>query len=132
MLKELQIKSASKPVLWCDNKSAVYMTENPTQHARTKHIKLDLHFVRELVQKGEIEANHIPGTYQKADILTKAISTNNFTRFRSEMNVERHEQQIKPSCSLSKEQSNAKKQSKPGYGISNQNELNYKTNHLTI
>lgn len=86
------------------------MSENPIQHARTKHIEIDLHFVREMVQKGEIEVNHIPGTYQKADILTKATSVKSFTRFRSEFNVDelKDETELKsegPSKRYSKESS---------------------------
>lgn len=82
-----------RPTIWCDNKSAVYMSENLIQHARTKHIKIDLHYVREMVQRGKIQVNHIPGTYQRADILIKTILSLNFTRFRSELNVSSKDEQ---------------------------------------
>jgi cytochrome c-type biogenesis protein CcmH/NrfF len=36
-------------VVFCDNVSAVYMSTNPVQHQRTKHIEIDLHFVRDRV-----------------------------------------------------------------------------------
>jgi hypothetical protein len=48
LFKELKI-FLSTPVLWCDHVSALAPTSNPVFHARTKHIELDYHFVREKV-----------------------------------------------------------------------------------
>ena len=42
-------------------------------HARTKHIKIDVHFVREKVVNKEIEVRYVPTEKQTADILTKAF-----------------------------------------------------------
>ncbi|GJR63103.1 ribonuclease H-like domain-containing protein [Tanacetum coccineum] len=39
-------------LVYCDNVSAVYMSANPVQHQRTKHIKIDIHFVRDMVTAG--------------------------------------------------------------------------------
>jgi hypothetical protein len=41
-------------VVYCDNMSAVYMSSNPVQHHRTKHIKIDIHFVHEKVALGQV------------------------------------------------------------------------------
>jgi histone deacetylase 1/2 len=49
LLKELRISQPRAPVLWCDNLGATYLAANPVFHARTKHIKVDFHFVREKV-----------------------------------------------------------------------------------
>ncbi|RVW14006.1 Retrovirus-related Pol polyprotein from transposon RE1 [Vitis vinifera] len=37
----------SPPVLWCDNQSAAHLVANPVFHSRSKHIELELHFIRE-------------------------------------------------------------------------------------
>ena len=48
LLQELHAPIASATVVDCDNVSAVYMTANPVHRRRTKHIKIDIHFVRDL------------------------------------------------------------------------------------
>ena len=52
LLSELQSPLQRATLVYCDNISAVYMSANPVQHQRTKHIEIDLHFVREHVALG--------------------------------------------------------------------------------
>ena len=47
LLYELGIKAPKAARLWCDNIGATYLSANPIFHARTKHIEVDFHFVRE-------------------------------------------------------------------------------------
>ncbi|KAI3746199.1 hypothetical protein L6452_08623 [Arctium lappa] len=47
LLLELYVPTRKATVVYCDNISAVYLSENPVQHQRTKHVELDIHFVRE-------------------------------------------------------------------------------------
>ena len=52
LLSELKIDHPRAARLWCDNLGAKYLSANPVFHARTKHIEIDFHFVREqVVQK---------------------------------------------------------------------------------
>lgn len=46
LLHELHHPLSSATVVYCDNVSAIYMSSNPVQHRRTKHIEFDIHFVR--------------------------------------------------------------------------------------
>lgn len=88
LLSEVLGHVIESSTIWCDNSSAVQLTANPILHSRTKHVELDLYFVREQVAKGDIIINHIPALYQKADILTKSLSSARFLRLREELNVE--------------------------------------------
>ena len=49
LLHELRVPVKSVPTLWCDNLGATYLSANPVFHARTKHVEVDFHFVRERV-----------------------------------------------------------------------------------
>lgn len=68
LLRELSV-SLSYPVrVYCDNVSATYLVLNPLFHARTKHIEIDFHFVREKVASGEVVVRYVPSEDQVADI----------------------------------------------------------------
>ncbi|KAD5803210.1 hypothetical protein E3N88_14570 [Mikania micrantha] len=55
LLAELGQNIEEKMILWCDNVSAIKLAENPTFHARTKHIEVHYHYIREKVLQGEID-----------------------------------------------------------------------------
>ena len=60
LLQELHHDVSQATVVYCDNVSAVYLSANPVHHRRTKHIELDIHFVREQVALGRIRVLHVP------------------------------------------------------------------------
>ncbi|GKC71577.1 ribonuclease H-like domain-containing protein [Tanacetum coccineum] len=68
---------------------AVYLSCNLVQHQRTKHIEIDIHFVRDLVAAGEVRVLHVPSRYQFADIFTKGLPSALFEEFRSSLSVRR-------------------------------------------
>jgi histone deacetylase 1/2 len=75
LLGELHSPLSQATVVFCDNISSVYMAANPVHHRRTKHIELDIHFVREKVALGQFRVLHVPTTQQFADIMTKGLPT---------------------------------------------------------
>ena len=48
------------PVLWCDNQRAGDLARNPVFHSKSKHIELDVHYIRDNVLKKELEIRYIP------------------------------------------------------------------------
>ncbi|CAL9021646.1 unnamed protein product, partial [Prunus brigantina] len=59
--------------LFCDNLGTTYLAANPVFHARTRHIELDYHFVREKVALGSHQVCFIPSVDQPADLFTKDL-----------------------------------------------------------
>ena len=53
--------------------SSIYLARNPLLHARTKHIEVHYHFIRERVQAGDVDLQHMSTHLQVVDIFTKAL-----------------------------------------------------------
>nr|GFA36148.1 ribonuclease H-like domain-containing protein [Tanacetum cinerariifolium] len=90
LLRELHSSLSSATLVYCDNVSAVYLSCNPVQHQRTKHIETDIHFVRDLFAAGQVRVLHVPSRYQFADILTKGLPSALFEEFPSSLSVRSH------------------------------------------
>jgi len=76
-------------LVYCDNVSAIYLAGNPVQHQRTKHIEMDIHFVREKVAHGQVRVLHVSSRYQIADIFIKGLPLVLFEDFRDNLSVRR-------------------------------------------
>jgi hypothetical protein len=87
LLAELHSPLSRSTLVYCDNVSAVYLSTNPVQHQRTKHVEIDLHFVRDYVAAGAVRVLHVPTTSQFADIFTKGLPSSTFVEFRSSLNI---------------------------------------------
>ena len=68
---ELRCPIRKATLVHCDNVSAIYLSGNPVQHQRTKHIVMDIHFVHEKVTRGEVHVLHVPSRYQIAKSVLK-------------------------------------------------------------
>ena len=75
------------PILWCDNLGATFLTTNLVFHARTKHIEINFHFVREKVSAGSLKVRFISTQDQIADIFTKALGRETFERLNYGLNL---------------------------------------------
>jgi hypothetical protein len=74
-------------LLLCDNESAIKLTNNPTQYARTKHINVCHHFIRDHQQKEDISIKSVDTEDQLTDIFTKPLDENIFYKLRNELNI---------------------------------------------
>ncbi|KAK4353151.1 hypothetical protein RND71_028669 [Anisodus tanguticus] len=89
LLFELHYPIQKATLVYCDNISAIYFSGNPVQHQRTKHIEMDIYFVREKVARGQVRVCHVPLRYQIADIFTKGLPSVLFEDFRDSLSVRR-------------------------------------------
>jgi EAL domain-containing protein (putative c-di-GMP-specific phosphodiesterase class I) len=87
LLQELGISLSSPPTLWCDNIGATYMSVNSVFHARTKHVEIDVHFVRDRVADKSLEIRFIPSSDQLVDVLTKPLVSQRFQQLCFKLNV---------------------------------------------
>ena len=94
LLVELHVPLRRTALVYCDNISIVYMSSNPVQHQRTKHVEIDLHFVRERVATGDVRVLHVPTSSQYADIFTKGLPSSVFTS----LNVQDADNQTAGEC----------------------------------
>ncbi|XP_071678452.1 uncharacterized mitochondrial protein AtMg00810-like [Lolium perenne] len=87
LLTELGVKLKEKPSIWCDNLGATYLSANPVFHARTKHIEIDFHFVRERVVNQKLAIRFISSKDQIADAFTKALPVRKLDEFKRNLNL---------------------------------------------
>ena len=88
VLGELGVPQPKVACIWCDNLGATYLSANPVFHARTKHIEVDFHFVRERVANKMLEVRFIPSGDQVADGFTKPLPVKQLEGFKRHLNLE--------------------------------------------
>ncbi|RVW95943.1 Retrovirus-related Pol polyprotein from transposon TNT 1-94 [Vitis vinifera] len=81
LLQDLGYLSRQPIRLFCDNKAACDIAHNPVQHDRTKHVEVDRFFIKEKLDDKIVELPKIRSENQLADILTKAVSSQVFSKF---------------------------------------------------
>jgi histone deacetylase 1/2 len=87
LLMELGIRAPRAAKLWCDNIGAKYLSANPVFHARTKHIEVDYHFVRERVARKLLDIEYVSTKDQVADGFTKPLPVRQLEVFKHNLNM---------------------------------------------
>ncbi|KAD5317079.1 hypothetical protein E3N88_17025 [Mikania micrantha] len=87
MLRELCCEQKDATPIFCDNRSAIFLTKNQAFHSRTKHINIKFHYIRSLTESKEVLLEPCDTNEQIADILTKALGEEKFSYFRAKMGV---------------------------------------------
>jgi hypothetical protein len=85
-LRDYGYKLRKVPLL-CDNESAICMVDNLVEHSHTKHIDIWYHFLRDHHQKADIKIAYVSTHNQLADIFTKPLDENTFSKLRNELDV---------------------------------------------
>jgi hypothetical protein len=71
----------------CDSQSAIFLEKNPTYHSKTKHIYIQYHFVREMVEENKVLLMKVDTLKNVADSLTKSVTTEKFSWCRGSMGI---------------------------------------------
>ena len=74
-------------IIYEDNQSCIALAKNPIHHARSKHIDIQYHFIREKVELGEIELKYMATEDMIADALTKPLLAPKFAKLIHAMNL---------------------------------------------
>jgi transposase InsO family protein len=86
LLESLNVK-VDKINIMCDNQSAIKLLKNPIFSVRSKHIDVIHHFARERVLRGDVVFNYIHTKKMLADVMTKALPTEQHEELCAQMGV---------------------------------------------
>ena len=79
------LKTYNSKILLTDNQSAIDLSKNPEYHARNKHIDIQNHYVREIIQSGQVSLKYVSTKNNIADVLTKPLSPAIFEKFKNSL-----------------------------------------------
>lgn len=98
LLREIGYAPAASATLWCDNVSAIYLTSNPVFHARTKHVEIDYHFIRDQIRLGIVSIRFLKSAEQLADIMTKPLGQQLFSTHSCKLQLQSPAVQLEGDC----------------------------------
>ncbi|MCO5600619.1 hypothetical protein L7F22_054734 [Adiantum nelumboides] len=83
---DLGIKEET-PMLHCDSQSAIQLARNPVYHSKTKHVDVNYHFIREMVEDKQVQLVKVHTTNNPTDLLTKGLPGESFAHCRKLLGV---------------------------------------------
>ena len=98
ILTKLKLAPSGSMRLYCDNKVVINIAHNPIQHDRTKHVEIDMHFIKEKLREGLICTLFVKTRDQLADILTKEIASRLFYHILSKVGIRDTLYQLEGEC----------------------------------
>jgi hypothetical protein len=81
LLADLEVTQTKATTIFEDNQGAIAPSKNPVHHARTKHIDIQWHYVREKTEDGTVSLVYLDTEQMIADVLTKPLSKIKIARF---------------------------------------------------
>ena len=86
-MNDLKMPNTNLTRLYRDSKSAISIVNNPVQHDRMKHVRIDRHFIRQEIEEGGINLVYILTSLLEADILTKTMNKQGFEVIRGKLGM---------------------------------------------
>ena len=87
LLKGMKEEVTKPVILYYDNTSAINISKNAVMHAKTKHIAIKYHYVRELVEGKKVKMEYIHTKEQIADIFIKPLPKDTYEYLRGKLGV---------------------------------------------
>lgn len=85
VLDQLRVNQIGATRVYCDNNSTIKLSKNPVLHGRSKHIHVRFHFLRDLCKEGVLDLVYCNTAEQVADVMTKPLKLEAFTKLRRMM-----------------------------------------------
>ena len=82
-INKMKLEAVEDVTLYGNNEISIALTKNAESQHRTKHIDVQYHYIRELVNKRELTIEWIPESKMLADGMTKALPTETFRKHRA-------------------------------------------------
>ena len=87
LMQDIHLLQKESFLLYCDNKVAISIANNPVQHDRTKHIEIDQFFIKEKLDDQSLRINYTNSGNQLADVFTKSLCRRLFHSFICKMGM---------------------------------------------
>ncbi|MCO5550317.1 hypothetical protein L7F22_003801 [Adiantum nelumboides] len=87
LMADMGVGQDTANAIYTDRQSTLAVVRNSIFHARTKHIEVHYHYVRERLLAGEISLAYVPTQNNLVDLFTKALSREKLEAFRKDLGL---------------------------------------------